>query len=129
MGAEADASRKGAMDNQSRWGAMAFAARNAGRFPVCQKVFCLILACSIAVPFGGTALSVMQANAQPSGEQEASEPAASHGDVSASATIDVRGEADGVSGCAIDEALHMPTLEELSGGGSCKPSPRSIGIR
>lgn len=105
------------MDNQSRWGAMAFAARNAGRSPVCRKAFCLILACLIAVPFGGPALSVMQANAQPSGEREASESAASHSDVSASATIEVGGEADGVSGRAVDEALHMPTFEELAGGG------------
>lgn len=105
------------MDTQSRGGTAASVKRDAGRLPVCRKAFCLILSCLIAVPFGGVALSARQANAQPSGEQEASEPAVARGDVSASATIEVRGEADGVSGRAVDEALHMPTFEELAGGG------------
>lgn len=115
------------MDTQSRGGTAASVKRDAGRLPVCRKAFCLILSCLIAVPFGGAALSARQANAQPSGEQEASEPAVARGDVSASATIEVRGEADGVSGRAVDEALHMPTFEELAGGGAAS-LPRALSV-
>ena len=80
-----------------------------------RNVICIALSCLIALPFGGTALSSMQASAEPVPESEAAS-APSNSDTSASTTIEVA--TDGAPGLESVEAAHMPTLEEALGGGA-----------
>ena len=105
------------MDNQRSKGAAVRVACGTERLPKFRKAVCLALSCLIALPFGGTALSFMQANAEPV-NQDAVAPAPSDGDVSSSTTIDVSDEVDGASALEAADATHMPTLEEALGGGA-----------
>lgn len=106
------------MNNPIRWADAVREPRGAARASRSHRLLCIALACVIALPFGSTALSGAQANADPSSDQESSESAPANGDVSASTTVDVNDEvADGATSLASAEALHMPTFEELAGGG------------
>lgn len=102
------------MDNTRSTRTSSRRATIAGRAPQGRKILCIVLSCLIALPFGGTALTFAQANAEPAVEDGAtSAPAA--GDASASATVEV-GSADASTPESL-EAAHMPTLEEALGGG------------
>lgn len=103
------------MNNTKSTGKVPRRAADTGWAPNARKVVCIALSCLIALPFGGTALSSMQASAEPAPESEAAS-APADGDASASATIEVA-TADAARALESAAAAHMPTLEEALGGG------------